>query len=178
MTRIPYRRPEDMTEQGWREILQNRKGACGQKEKDETHPDGGGLEKSERAIATLRVPGPVRRRTLWVGEQPVAPERQHQKHGQCQAAGAKAGSVPAGDCRHGSHESRTSRPTSAISAAGIPMMTPGDVADALLAILASDHTGQAWYLQPGRPAEPFGFRNVPGPRAPDGSRVGGVPGTG
>jgi NAD(P)-dependent dehydrogenase (short-subunit alcohol dehydrogenase family) len=63
-----------------------------------------------------------------------------------------------------------------IAAAGIPMMTAEDVADALLAILASDQTGQAWYLQPGRPAEPFRFRNVPGPRAPDGSRVGGVPG--
>jgi NAD(P)-dependent dehydrogenase (short-subunit alcohol dehydrogenase family) len=63
-----------------------------------------------------------------------------------------------------------------ISAAGIPMMTPGEVADALLAILASEHTGQAWYVQPGRAAEPFAFRNVPGPRSPDGSRVGGVPG--
>jgi hypothetical protein len=47
---------------------------------------------------------------------------------------------------------------------------------ALLAILASDRTGEAWYVQPGRPAEPFAFRNVPGPRAPDGSRIGGVPG--
>jgi hypothetical protein len=56
------------------------------------------------------------------------------------------------------------------------MMTPEDVADALLAILASDQSGQAWYLQPGRPTEPFRFQNVPGPRAPDGSRVGGVPG--
>jgi NAD(P)-dependent dehydrogenase (short-subunit alcohol dehydrogenase family) len=64
-----------------------------------------------------------------------------------------------------------------IDAAGIPMMTAGHVADALLAVLASDHTGQAWYLQPGRPAEPFAFRNVPGPRAADGSRVGGIPGT-
>jgi NAD(P)-dependent dehydrogenase (short-subunit alcohol dehydrogenase family) len=63
-----------------------------------------------------------------------------------------------------------------IAAAGIPMMTAEDVADALLAILASDQTGQAWYLQPGRPTEPFRFRNVPGPRAPDGSHVGGVPG--
>jgi NAD(P)-dependent dehydrogenase (short-subunit alcohol dehydrogenase family) len=63
-----------------------------------------------------------------------------------------------------------------IAAADIPMMAPGDVADALLAILASDQTGQAWYVQPGRPTEPFRFRNVPGPRAPDGSRVGGVPG--
>jgi hypothetical protein len=50
------------------------------------------------------------------------------------------------------------------------------VADALLAILASDQTGQAWYLQPGRLTEPFRFRNVPGSRAPDGSRVSTVPG--
>jgi NAD(P)-dependent dehydrogenase (short-subunit alcohol dehydrogenase family) len=48
------------------------------------------------------------------------------------------------------------------------------VADALRAVLASDRTGEAWYVQPGRPAEPFAaFRNVPGPRAPDGSRIGG-----
>jgi NAD(P)-dependent dehydrogenase (short-subunit alcohol dehydrogenase family) len=63
-----------------------------------------------------------------------------------------------------------------IDAAGIPLMSPDDVVDALLAILASDRTGAAWYVQPGRPAEPFAFRNVPGPRAADGSRVGGVPG--
>ena len=63
-----------------------------------------------------------------------------------------------------------------ISAAGIPLMTADEVADALLAILASDRTGEAWCVQPGRPAEPFAFRNVPGPRAPDGSRIGGVPG--
>lgn len=54
-------------------------------------------------------------------------------------------------------------------------MPASDVADAFLAILASDQTGQAWYVQPGRPAEPFVFRNVPGARAPDGSKVGGVP---
>ena len=46
----------------------------------------------------------------------------------------------------------------------------------LLAVLASDRTGEAWYVQPGRAAEPFAFRNVPGPRAPDCSRIGGVPG--
>jgi hypothetical protein len=63
-----------------------------------------------------------------------------------------------------------------ISAAGIPLMTADKVADALLANLASDRTGEAWYVQPGRPAEPFAFRNVPGPRAPDGSRIGGVAG--
>jgi len=35
---------------------------------------------------------------------------------------------------------------------------------------------EAWYVQPGRPAEPFAFRHVPGPRAADGSRMGGIPG--
>ena len=55
-------------------------------------------------------------------------------------------------------------------------MTADEVAGALLAVLASDRTGDAWYVQPGRAAEPFAFRNVPGPRAPDGSRTGGVPG--
>ena len=54
------------------------------------------------------------------------------------------------------------------------MMTPGDVANALLSILDSDHTGQAWYVQPGRASEPFNFRNVPGPRAADGLPAGGV----
>jgi NAD(P)-dependent dehydrogenase (short-subunit alcohol dehydrogenase family) len=61
-----------------------------------------------------------------------------------------------------------------IAAAGIPLMSADQVAGAVLAILASDRTGEAWYVQPGRPAEPFEFRNVPGPRASDGSRVGGV----
>jgi len=61
-----------------------------------------------------------------------------------------------------------------IDAAGIPLMAADEVAGAVLAILASDRTGEAWYVQPGRPAEPFAFRNVPGPRAPDGSKVGGV----
>lgn len=47
---------------------------------------------------------------------------------------------------------------------GVPLLDAGTVADAVLAILASDRTGEAWYVQPGRPAEPFGFRNAPGPR--------------
>jgi NAD(P)-dependent dehydrogenase (short-subunit alcohol dehydrogenase family) len=62
-----------------------------------------------------------------------------------------------------------------IEAAGVPLLAAGDVADAVLAILASDQTGQAWYVQPGRPSEPFAFRRIPGPRTPDGTPVGGVP---
>jgi NAD(P)-dependent dehydrogenase (short-subunit alcohol dehydrogenase family) len=53
------------------------------------------------------------------------------------------------------------------------LVLTSEVAGALLAILASDRTGEAWYVQPGRPAEPFAFRNLPGPH---GSRIGGVPG--
>lgn len=60
-----------------------------------------------------------------------------------------------------------------IGAAGIPMLTADEVAGVFMDILASDQTGQAWYVQPGRPGEPFAFRNLPGPRAEDGSRVGG-----
>jgi NAD(P)-dependent dehydrogenase (short-subunit alcohol dehydrogenase family) len=50
---------------------------------------------------------------------------------------------------------------------GVPILDAEDVVDALFAILASDGAGQCWYVQPGRPSEPFRFRNVPGPR-PDG----------
>jgi NAD(P)-dependent dehydrogenase (short-subunit alcohol dehydrogenase family) len=60
-----------------------------------------------------------------------------------------------------------------IAGAGIPMMTADDVAAVFMDILASDETGQAWYVQPGRPGAPFAFRNIPGPRADDGSPVGG-----
>ena len=52
-----------------------------------------------------------------------------------------------------------------------------DVAAAIGGLFARcDVREQTWYVQPGRPAEPFAFRNVPGPRAPDGSQIGEVPG--
>ena len=54
---------------------------------------------------------------------------------------------------------------------GFPLLTADDVVNALEAILAADSTGQCWYVQPGRPSEPFRFRNVPGPRTEEGSRV-------
>jgi NAD(P)-dependent dehydrogenase (short-subunit alcohol dehydrogenase family) len=60
-----------------------------------------------------------------------------------------------------------------IDRAGIPVMAPERVAQALVDVLASDETGQAWYVQPGRPSEPFDFRRVPGPRSADGAPVGG-----
>lgn len=60
-----------------------------------------------------------------------------------------------------------------IAKARIPMLTADQVATVFMDILADDRTGQAWYVQPGRPGEPFAFRNIPGPRAADGSRTGG-----
>lgn len=60
-----------------------------------------------------------------------------------------------------------------ISRARIPLLTPEQVAEALAQLLASDGTGQAWYVQPGRPSEPFSFRRVPGARREDGAHAGG-----
>jgi len=54
----------------------------------------------------------------------------------------------------------------ALEAAGFPLLAPEDIADAVAAILASDGTGEAWVVQPGREPEPFRFRGVPGPRTP------------
>jgi NAD(P)-dependent dehydrogenase (short-subunit alcohol dehydrogenase family) len=55
--------------------------------------------------------------------------------------------------------------------AGFPLLTADDVADAFEAVLAGGEPGQAWVVQPGRPAEPYRFRGVPGPagsvRPPD-----------
>lgn len=50
--------------------------------------------------------------------------------------------------------------------AGFPLLDPGEVADAVLAAATSEGTGECWYVQPGRPAAPYVFRNVPGPRVP------------
>lgn len=45
-----------------------------------------------------------------------------------------------------------------------PILTVDAVMDAFEAILESGQSGQAWFVQYGRPSEPFAFRNVPGPR--------------
>jgi NAD(P)-dependent dehydrogenase (short-subunit alcohol dehydrogenase family) len=52
----------------------------------------------------------------------------------------------------------------ALEAAGFPLLAPEEIAGAVAEILASDGTGGAWVVQPGRPPEPFKFRGVPGPR--------------
>jgi NAD(P)-dependent dehydrogenase (short-subunit alcohol dehydrogenase family) len=45
-----------------------------------------------------------------------------------------------------------------------PILEVEAVVDAFVAILDAEGTGQCWYVVPGRPSEPFRFRNVPGPR--------------
>jgi NAD(P)-dependent dehydrogenase (short-subunit alcohol dehydrogenase family) len=64
---------------------------------------------------------------------------------------------------------------SVIAGAGIPLLEPRAVAAAVRAVLASGRSGEAWYVQPGRAAEPFAFRGIPGPRGPDGAPVGRTP---
>jgi NAD(P)-dependent dehydrogenase (short-subunit alcohol dehydrogenase family) len=52
----------------------------------------------------------------------------------------------------------------ALEEAGFPLLTPGDVAQAVLLVARSEETGQVWALQPGREPIRFRFPNVPGPR--------------
>ncbi|RSN50908.1 MULTISPECIES: SDR family oxidoreductase [Actinomadura] len=47
---------------------------------------------------------------------------------------------------------------------GFPILEVADVVEAFMSILAGDGAGEAWYVVPGRPSEPFRFRGVPGPR--------------
>ncbi len=54
----------------------------------------------------------------------------------------------------------------ALKAAGFPLLSPDDVADAVLRVLDGAGTGEAWVVQPGRDPEPYQFRGVPGPRVP------------
>lgn len=50
-------------------------------------------------------------------------------------------------------------------AAGLPLLSAEEVAAAVLAAADSGESGQAWVCQPGRVAEPYRFRGVPGPAA-------------
>ena len=53
-----------------------------------------------------------------------------------------------------------------LDASGIPIMDAETVAEAVLEVFASDGTGECWFVQYGRAAAPFQFRNIPGTRAP------------
>jgi len=58
---------------------------------------------------------------------------------------------------------------SALADQGVPLLTVDEVVEAFVLVLAARRTGECWYVQPGRPAEPFRFPRVPGtrPAAPD-----------
>jgi NAD(P)-dependent dehydrogenase (short-subunit alcohol dehydrogenase family) len=53
---------------------------------------------------------------------------------------------------------------------GVPLLSVDHVVDAFMSALTSGESGQCWFVQPGRPSEPFRFRNVPGPRDDSGAR--------
>jgi NAD(P)-dependent dehydrogenase (short-subunit alcohol dehydrogenase family) len=61
--------------------------------------------------------------------------------------------------------------------AGFPLLTPDEVASAVLAAGRSEETGHVWAVQPGRQPLQFRFPNVPGPRDPAGASVGPPPET-
>jgi NAD(P)-dependent dehydrogenase (short-subunit alcohol dehydrogenase family) len=54
-----------------------------------------------------------------------------------------------------------------LSEGGIPLIPVDMVVDAFVAAATSGRSGECWYIQPGRPGEPFRFRGIPGPRPDD-----------
>lgn len=58
-----------------------------------------------------------------------------------------------------------------VQQSGIPLMTPGDIAKGVVAVILQAETGHAWVMQPGIELEPYRFRGVPGARNADGSRI-------
>jgi NAD(P)-dependent dehydrogenase (short-subunit alcohol dehydrogenase family) len=52
-----------------------------------------------------------------------------------------------------------------LTADGVALIPVEAVVDAFVAAATSGRSAECWYIQPGRPAEPFRFRNIPGPRA-------------
>jgi len=51
-----------------------------------------------------------------------------------------------------------------LAGSDVTLLRPDDVADALVAVLSADGTGECWFVQPGREPAPYAFRGVPGPR--------------
>jgi hypothetical protein len=58
-----------------------------------------------------------------------------------------------------------------LESAGFSILSVDLVADAMLHVLENGQSGECWMVQAGRDVEPFMFRNPPGPRNPDGSRM-------
>ena len=53
-----------------------------------------------------------------------------------------------------------------------PIIPAEQVASAALELFTGEMTGECWFVQAGRASEAFTFRNLPGPRHPDGGRTG------
>jgi NAD(P)-dependent dehydrogenase (short-subunit alcohol dehydrogenase family) len=51
-----------------------------------------------------------------------------------------------------------------LEGAGFPILTVDEVVAAFEAVIDGDGSGECWFVQAGRPSEPFEFRRVPGPR--------------
>jgi NAD(P)-dependent dehydrogenase (short-subunit alcohol dehydrogenase family) len=52
-----------------------------------------------------------------------------------------------------------------LTEAGFPIIPVDEVVDAFEAILDAEGTGECWFVQRGRPSEPFRFAKIPGPLA-------------
>ncbi len=48
----------------------------------------------------------------------------------------------------------------------VPLLTTAEVVEAFVRIVEDGRSGQCWFVQVGRPSEPFRFPNLPGPRTP------------
>lgn len=57
---------------------------------------------------------------------------------------------------------------SGLAEAGVPLLSVVTVVETYMMVLESGQSGQCWFVQPGRPSEPFSFRGAPGPRLADG----------
>lgn len=47
---------------------------------------------------------------------------------------------------------------------GLPIIPAERVAETVVGLFEGEMSGECWYVQAGRPSEPFGFRGIPGPR--------------
>jgi NAD(P)-dependent dehydrogenase (short-subunit alcohol dehydrogenase family) len=52
----------------------------------------------------------------------------------------------------------------ALSAQGLPIIPAERVAETVVTLFEGEMSGECWYVQAGRPSEPFAFRGIPGPR--------------
>jgi NAD(P)-dependent dehydrogenase (short-subunit alcohol dehydrogenase family) len=51
-----------------------------------------------------------------------------------------------------------------LAESGLPLIPVDMVVDAFISAASSGRSGECWYIQVGRPGEPFRFRGIPGPR--------------